>query len=65
MCYIHSAALVAEYLKSRGEYPGGSSLFRNMSSNIVPDESLTVDDGGDNTELIYKTVSVLLTSLLR
>ncbi|XP_066933536.1 dedicator of cytokinesis protein 11-like isoform X1 [Clytia hemisphaerica] len=59
MCYIHSAALVAEYLKSRGEYPGGSSLFRNMSSNIVPDESLTVDDGGDNSELIYRTKNLI------
>ena len=57
MCFIHSAALVAEYLKTRGLYPGGSSLFRNISPNIVPDETVGKDIEGDNNEPIYNVVS--------
>jgi len=61
MCYIHSAALVAEYLKSRGQYPGGSALFKSLSPNIVPDESSTHKDDGDSAgDLIYLEVSNLV-----
>ena len=60
MCFIHSAALVAEYLKTRGLYPGGSALFRNISSNIVPDETVGKDIEGDNNEPIYNVVSTEL-----
>ena len=57
MCYIHSAALVAEYLRSRDKYPGGSYLFKSISPNIVPDEGSTKDDGGDSGDQIYTIVS--------
>ena len=57
MCFIHSASLVAEYLKTRGLYPGGSTLFRHISPNIVPDETVGKGNEDDDTEPIYTIVS--------
>ncbi|XP_064615017.1 dedicator of cytokinesis protein 9-like [Liolophura sinensis] len=49
-CYIHIAALVAEYLMRRGKlprsYPQGCSAFSHISPNIQPEESGIKDDSG-------------------
>ncbi|XP_031567360.1 dedicator of cytokinesis protein 11-like isoform X3 [Actinia tenebrosa] len=43
-CYIHAAALVAEYLKRQGIYPEGCAAFHRISPNVVPDESMMKTD---------------------
>ncbi|KXJ26177.1 Dedicator of cytokinesis protein 9 [Exaiptasia diaphana] len=43
-CYIHAAALVAEYLKRQGVYPDGCAAFNKISPNLVPDESMMKTD---------------------
>ncbi|PVD19166.1 hypothetical protein C0Q70_21731 [Pomacea canaliculata] len=45
-CYIHIAALIAEYLKRRGAYPQGCQSFGVISPNIVAEESGIKDDSG-------------------
>ncbi|XP_055868577.1 dedicator of cytokinesis protein 9-like isoform X6 [Biomphalaria glabrata] len=50
-CYIHIAALIAEYLKRRGKlksrsYPQGCSSFHFISPNIVVEEADIKDDSG-------------------
>ncbi|CAH1780654.1 unnamed protein product, partial [Owenia fusiformis] len=45
-CYLHEAALVAEYLKRRGSYPQGCSAFKKISANIETDEMGIKDDSG-------------------
>ncbi|XP_076453954.1 dedicator of cytokinesis protein 9-like isoform X3 [Babylonia areolata] len=50
-CYIHIAALIAEYLKRRGKlkgrsYPQGCQSFGAISPNIVAEESGIKDDSG-------------------
>ncbi|KAK7484867.1 hypothetical protein BaRGS_00023910, partial [Batillaria attramentaria] len=45
-CYIHIAALIAEYLKRRGSYPQGCQSFGVISPNIVAEESGIKDDSG-------------------
>ncbi|KAH9498544.1 Dedicator of cytokinesis protein 9 [Bulinus truncatus] len=45
-CYIHIAALIAEYLKRRGSYPQGCSSFHFISPNIVMEEADIKDDSG-------------------
>ncbi|XP_070173876.1 dedicator of cytokinesis protein 9-like isoform X3 [Littorina saxatilis] len=53
-CYIHIAALIAEYLKRRGKlkeiksrtYPQGCQSFGTISPNIVAEESGIKDDSG-------------------
>ncbi|XP_041349256.1 LOW QUALITY PROTEIN: dedicator of cytokinesis protein 9-like [Gigantopelta aegis] len=50
-CYIHIAALIAEYLKRRGKiksrsYPQGCSSFSRISPNIAHEESGIKDDSG-------------------
>ncbi|XP_028405691.1 dedicator of cytokinesis protein 9-like isoform X2 [Dendronephthya gigantea] len=54
-CHIHAAALVAEYLKRKGSYPEGCEAFRNVSPNIVPDESVMKNDEGLVNEQRYAT----------
>ncbi|XP_047129888.1 dedicator of cytokinesis protein 9 isoform X1 [Hydra vulgaris] len=53
MCYIHSAALVAEYLKAKSMYAHGCSSFKAISPNLIPDESRLNDDEGDTAETRY------------
>ncbi|KAK6167208.1 hypothetical protein SNE40_021299 [Patella caerulea] len=45
-CYIHIAALIAEYLRQRGLYPPGCKAFRFISPNIVEEEISNKDDSG-------------------
>ncbi|KAL8624516.1 hypothetical protein ACOMHN_053059 [Nucella lapillus] len=45
-CYIHIAALIAEYLKRRGSFPQGCQSFGSISPNIVAEESGIRDDSG-------------------
>ncbi|BFZ00720.1 hypothetical protein BsWGS_03761 [Bradybaena similaris] len=45
-CYLHIAALIAEYLKRRGSYPQGCSSFAFISPNIVMEETGIKDDSG-------------------
>ncbi|XP_046338287.2 dedicator of cytokinesis protein 9-like isoform X11 [Haliotis rufescens] len=50
-CYIHIAALIAEYLKKRGKlrsraYPQGCTAFSRVSPNIAIEESGIKDDSG-------------------
>lgn len=61
MCYVHSAALIAEYLKVRDLYPGGCGLFKNISPNILPDETIVNDVSADAGEVIYTTVIITIT----
>ena len=58
MCYIHSTALVAEYLKSKGVFPGGCSMFKTISPNLLPDESSVKDDEDEAGEMRYTTVCI-------
>ncbi|KAK3096056.1 hypothetical protein FSP39_022605 [Pinctada imbricata] len=45
-CYIHIAALVAEYLKRRGCFPQGCTAFKSISPNVELEESGIKDDSG-------------------
>ncbi|GFO49935.1 dedicator of cytokinesis protein 9 [Plakobranchus ocellatus] len=45
-CYLHIAALIAEYLKRKGSYPQGCSSFGFISPNIVAEEAGIKDDSG-------------------
>ncbi|XP_033100941.1 dedicator of cytokinesis protein 11-like isoform X8 [Anneissia japonica] len=45
-CYIHIAAILAEYLKRKGVYPKGCSVFKTISANVEEDEKGVKDDGG-------------------
>ncbi|XP_052217568.1 dedicator of cytokinesis protein 9-like isoform X3 [Dreissena polymorpha] len=50
-CYIHMAALVAEYLKKRGKirssgFPQGCTAFKVISPNVEKEESGIKDDSG-------------------
>ncbi|XP_053403969.1 dedicator of cytokinesis protein 9-like isoform X5 [Mercenaria mercenaria] len=50
-CYIHIAALVAEYLKKRGKiksssFPQGCTAFKLISPNVEKEESGIKDDSG-------------------
>lgn len=45
-CYIHVAALEAEYLKHKGVFVEGCKAFKNSSPNVVRDESNLKDDTG-------------------
>ncbi|XP_048588509.1 dedicator of cytokinesis protein 9 isoform X4 [Nematostella vectensis] len=45
-CYVHAAALVAEYLKRQGKYEQGCAAFYRISPNVVPDESMMKSDEG-------------------
>eukprot|EP00794_Sanderia_malayensis_P010919 gene10919-12079_t len=54
MCYIHAAALVAEYLRRKGLYADGCGAFRAISPNLIPDEcAMKNDDEGTSEELRY------------
>ncbi|XP_022797946.1 dedicator of cytokinesis protein 11-like [Stylophora pistillata] len=52
-CYIHAAALVAEYLKRQGVYHEGCKAFANVSPNVVADESVMKTDEGMTMEQKY------------
>nr|XP_022345904.1 dedicator of cytokinesis protein 9-like isoform X4 [Crassostrea virginica] len=45
-CFLHIAALVAEYLKKRGCFPQGCTAFAVISPNVEGDESGIKDDSG-------------------
>ncbi|XP_060575600.1 dedicator of cytokinesis protein 9-like [Ruditapes philippinarum] len=50
-CYVHIAALVAEYLKKRGKiksnaFPQGCTAFKLISPNVEKEESGIKDDSG-------------------
>ncbi|XP_061183678.1 dedicator of cytokinesis protein 9-like isoform X1 [Saccostrea echinata] len=45
-CFIHIAALVAEYLKKRECFPQGCTAFSGISPNVEGDESGIKDDSG-------------------
>lgn len=45
-CYIHIAALIAEYLKRKGTYPQGVQAFRSISPNIEGEEKGIKSDSG-------------------
>ncbi|XP_077987576.1 dedicator of cytokinesis protein 9-like [Glandiceps talaboti] len=45
-CYIHVAALIAEYLKRKSIYNRGCAAFRNISSNVESEEHGMKDDRG-------------------
>eukprot|EP00058_Branchiostoma_floridae_P007840 XP_002593328.1 hypothetical protein BRAFLDRAFT_119584 [Branchiostoma floridae] len=63
MCYIHVAALVAEYLKRKGVYPKGCAAFRIISPNIEAEESAIKDDSG--IEDVHYTEDTLVELLER
>nr|CAB3239439.1 dedicator of cytokinesis protein 9-like [Phallusia mammillata] len=46
MCYVHIAALVAEYLKRKGIVSKGCSAFRTISPNVEKEESALKEDVG-------------------
>ncbi|XP_064456848.1 dedicator of cytokinesis protein 9-like isoform X3 [Ornithodoros turicata] len=45
-CFIHVAALEAEYLRHKGVFPEGCMAFESTSTNVVQDESNLKDDTG-------------------
>ncbi|XP_030838046.1 dedicator of cytokinesis protein 11 isoform X16 [Strongylocentrotus purpuratus] len=45
-CYIHIAALIAEYLKRKGTYSQGVQAFRSISPNIEGEEKGIKSDSG-------------------
>ncbi|XP_078379462.1 dedicator of cytokinesis protein 11-like isoform X4 [Oculina patagonica] len=52
-CYIHAAALVAEYLKRQGVYREGCAAFASVSPNVVADEIVMKTDEGMAREPRY------------
>ena len=60
MCYIHSAALVAEYLRVKDSSSIGCTSFANISPNILPDENIAKDDEGEAGEMRYTEVGCCL-----
>lgn len=45
-CQLHIAALIAEYLKLRGNQTWGADEFAEISKNIPKDETgLKIDEG--------------------
>eukprot|EP00795_Rhopilema_esculentum_P016504 gene16504-7923_t len=60
MCFVHAAALVAEYLKRKGSYVDGCSAFRAISPNLVPDEcAMKNDDEGNSDEVRYSKENLI------
>ena len=57
MCYIHSAALIGEYLKRKGLHTGGCNAFKPISPNLLPDECILTGDEDDHGEIRYTSVS--------
>ncbi|KAG8197439.1 hypothetical protein JTE90_014923 [Oedothorax gibbosus] len=45
-CFIHIAAMEAEYLKQKCMFPDGCSAFKAISSNVDQDESNLKEDSG-------------------
>ncbi|XP_071839033.1 dedicator of cytokinesis protein 11-like isoform X31 [Apostichopus japonicus] len=45
-CHIHSAALIAEYLKRINVFPEGVKAFKDISSNVETEEKYTKSDEG-------------------
>lgn len=43
-CYLHIAALIAENLKYKGEFPDGCSVFKKFAPNINEEESDCIND---------------------
>ena len=45
-CFIHIAALIAEYLKRKGTYPQGVKAFQSISPNVEQEEKGAKSDTG-------------------
>ncbi|XP_067949265.1 dedicator of cytokinesis protein 9-like isoform X3 [Watersipora subatra] len=52
-CYLHIAGAVAEFLKQMGRMPSGCKVLHDLSSNVIDDESNTIDDRAVIEELQY------------
>lgn len=51
MCYLHIAALMAEYLKLKGTIKWGAEAFKGISPNIARDEiGLKLDSGAQDSQ---------------
>ncbi|XP_067121236.1 dedicator of cytokinesis protein 9 isoform X3 [Centruroides vittatus] len=59
-CYIHIAALQAEYLRQKGLFSSGCQAFKHISPNVEMDESNMKEDCG-NQEIQYTEDSFLET----
>nr|XP_042902706.1 dedicator of cytokinesis protein 9 isoform X1 [Parasteatoda tepidariorum] len=57
-CYLHIAAMEAEYLKQRCMFPEGCNGFKNISPNIEQDESNLKEDAGTH-DVQYSQESLL------
>ncbi|KAL4631188.1 dedicator of cytokinesis protein 11 [Arapaima gigas] len=60
MCYVHVAALVAEYLHRKKLYPSGLSAFKKITLNIEEEAAMKEDTGMQD---IYYTEEVLVEHL--
>lgn len=53
-CQLHIAALIAEYLKLRGNNAWGADAFAEISMNITRDETgLKIDEGKSNIDGVF------------
>lgn len=62
-CYIHIAAMEAEYLKQKCMFPHGCSGFKSISLNVEQDESNLKEDSG--THDVQYSQETLVKSLER
>ncbi|KPP69620.1 hypothetical protein Z043_111615, partial [Scleropages formosus] len=60
MCYVHVAALVAEYLHRKKVFPSGLTAFKKITSNIDEEAAMKEDIGMQD---IYYTEEVLMEHL--
>uniref|UniRef100_A0A674DY40 Dedicator of cytokinesis 11 n=1 Tax=Salmo trutta TaxID=8032 RepID=A0A674DY40_SALTR len=60
MCYIHVAALVAEYLNRKKMFPSGLAAFKRITLNIEEEAAMKEDTGMQD---VYYTEEVLVERL--
>ncbi|XP_017295224.1 dedicator of cytokinesis protein 11 isoform X2 [Kryptolebias marmoratus] len=60
MCYVHVAALVAEYLQRKKLFPSGLAAFKKISYNIDEEAAMKEDTGMQD---VYYTEEVLVEHL--
>ncbi|XP_034021009.1 dedicator of cytokinesis protein 11 isoform X2 [Thalassophryne amazonica] len=60
MCYIHVAALVAEYLHRKKLFPSGLAAFKKITMNIEEEAAMKEDSGMQD---VYYTEEVLVEHL--
>uniref|UniRef100_A0A1A7Y426 Dedicator of cytokinesis 11 n=1 Tax=Iconisemion striatum TaxID=60296 RepID=A0A1A7Y426_9TELE len=60
MCYVHVAALVAEYLHRKKMFPSGLTAFKKITFNIEEEAAMKEDTGMQD---VYYTEEVLLEHL--